>query len=152
MSNLLAIFADHLAMKGNQIVVRTENAEPVIIARAKQFIREHYMDDLSLSQVAGAVNSSRFYFCKLFRKCTTVSFTEFVSRTRVEKSMNLLVNPNLRISEIAFEVGFQSLPHFNRMFKRITGQSPTSYRGKRPAAAWSHLGGSTLIDPHNRKI
>ena len=47
---------------------------------------------------------------------------------RVEKAKSLLPNPNLRISEIAYDIGFQSLTHFNRVFKRITGQSPTSYR------------------------
>jgi AraC-like DNA-binding protein len=71
---------------------------------------------------------STFYLCKLFRRSSGVTFTEFVSRTRVEKAKNLLLNPNLRISEIAFEVGFQSLTHFNRIFKKIVGESPTDYR------------------------
>jgi AraC-like DNA-binding protein len=47
---------------------------------------------------------------------------------RLERAKNLLPYPNLRISEIVFEVGFQSLTHFNRVFKRILGQSPTDYR------------------------
>jgi AraC-like DNA-binding protein len=58
-----------------------------------------------------------------------------VSRTRIEKAKNLLLNPNLRVSEIAFEVGFQSLTHFNRVFKRIVGESPTEYRGEVASAA-----------------
>ena len=74
-----------------------------------------------------------FYFCKLFKKATGINFTEFVSRLRVEKAKNLLINPNLRISEIAYEVGFQSLTHFNRIFKKIAGQSPTDYREHLPA-------------------
>ncbi|MEK7782224.1 MAG: helix-turn-helix transcriptional regulator [Verrucomicrobiota bacterium] len=60
-----------------------------------------------------------------FRKATGLSFTEFVSRTRVEQAKKLLLNPNLRISEVAFAVGFQSISNFNRMFKRIVGRSPT---------------------------
>ena len=55
---------------------------------------------------------------------------EYLSRVRIEKAKNLLLNPNLRISEIAYEVGFQSLTHFNRVFKRILAQSPTEYRGQ----------------------
>lgn len=132
-SDLLTIFADHLAMKSNQLAVQMANAESPAIARAKQFIREHCTENLSLRQVSGSVNMSPFYFCKLFRKCTAVTFTEFLSRTRIEKAKNLLLNPNLRISEIAFAVGFQSLTHFTRMFKRILGQSPTNYRGRLPA-------------------
>jgi AraC-like DNA-binding protein len=128
MSRLLAIFAEHLSMKSNQIAVQSANSEPPVITKAKQFITEHHSDDLSLAHVAKAVHMSVFYLCKLFRRTTGVTFTEFVSRTRVEKAKNLLLNPNLRISEIAFEVGFQSLTHFNRVFKKIVGESPTDYR------------------------
>jgi len=51
----------------------------------------------------------------------------------VEKAKNLLLNRNLRVSEIAYEVGFQSLTHFNRVFKRILGVSPTKYRTRLPS-------------------
>jgi len=134
-SSLLAIFADHLSMKSNQIAVQTANAEPPVITKAKEYIREHHTEDLSLGQVAAAVHTSVFYFCKLFRKVTGTTFTEFVSRTRIEKAKNLLLNPNLRISEIAYEVGFQSLTHFNRVFKKVIGESPTDYRTRLPKAA-----------------
>lgn len=76
------------------------------------------------------MNTSTFYFCKIFRKVTGLNFTDYLSRLRIEKAKNLLLNPNLRISEIAYEVGFQSLTHFNRVFKKIVGQSPTSYRSQ----------------------
>lgn len=125
---LLNIFAQHLSILSNQVVVQQRNAEPPIITRAKQYIREHQGDDLSLGEVAKAVNTSTFYFCKIFKKATGINFTDYVSRVRIEKSKNLLLNPNLRVSEIAFEVGFQSLTHFNRVFKKILGQSPTEYR------------------------
>ena len=134
-ASLLSIFADHLSMKSNQIAVQTANAEPPVITKAKQFIRDHHTEDISLGQVAAAVHTSIFYFCKLFRKVTGTTFTEFVSRTRLEKAKNLLLNPNLRISEIAYEVGFQSLTHFNRVFKKVVGESPTEYRGHLPKAA-----------------
>ena len=52
----------------------------------------------------------------------------YVSRVRVEKAKNLLLNPNARVSEVAYEVGFQSLTHFNRVFRKIVGESPTEYR------------------------
>ncbi|MEW6155871.1 MAG: helix-turn-helix domain-containing protein [Verrucomicrobiota bacterium] len=127
---LLTIFAQHLSMVSNQIVVQQMNAEPPVITKAKAFIQEHQAEDLSLGQVAKAVNTSTFYFCKMFKKITGLNFTDYLSRIRIEKAKNLLLNRNLRISEIAFEVGFQSLTHFNRVFKRIVGQSPTEYRSK----------------------
>jgi len=125
---LLVIFAEQVAALSNQLIVERENAEPPAIMRAKAFINEHSAEELSLEQVAKAVNMSSFYFCKMFKKFTGVNFTEYVSRIRIEKARNLLLNPNLRISEIAYEVGFQSLTHFNRVFKKVLGQSPTDFR------------------------
>ncbi len=127
---LLTIFAQHLAILSNQVIVRQENAEPPVIVKAKEYIREHQTENLRLGQVARAVNTSTFYFCKMFKKVTGINFTDYLSRIRIEKSKNLLLNPNLRVSEIAYEVGFQSLTHFNRVFKRILGQSPTEYRAQ----------------------
>lgn len=134
-ARLLEIFAEHLTVKSNQIAVQTANSEPPVIAKARQFIEEHHTEDLSLGQVAQAVHTSVFYFCKLFKKAVGMNFTEYVSRVRIEKAKNLLLNPNLRISEIAYEVGFQSLTHFNRVFKKIVGESPTEYRDRLPVAA-----------------
>lgn len=130
--NLLHIFADHLGMVSNQVMVRAANAEPPMITRAKAFIEEHHKENLSLGTVAKAVNTSTFYFCKMFKKATGINFTDYLSRLRIEKAKNLLLNPNLRVSEIAYEVGLQSLSHFNRIFKKIVGQSPTLYRAHLP--------------------
>ncbi|HUA65072.1 MAG TPA: PocR ligand-binding domain-containing protein [Alphaproteobacteria bacterium] len=127
---LLTIFAEHLSMVSNQIVLQEQNAEPPLISRAKQFISNHQAEELSLDEVAKAVHTSKFYFCKIFKKATGIHFTDYLSRVRTERAKNLLLNRNLRISEIAYEVGFQSLTHFNRVFKRILGQSPTDYRSR----------------------
>ena len=129
-TKLLTIFAQHLSMLSNQVIVQQDNAEPPVITRAKEYIQEHQTEHLRLSHVAKAVNTSTFYFCKIFKKVSGINFTDYLSRVRIEKSKNLLLNPNLRVSEIAFEVGFQSLTHFNRVFKKIAGQSPTDYRAQ----------------------
>jgi AraC-like DNA-binding protein/ligand-binding sensor protein len=129
---MLSVFAQHLAMVSNQLVVRQEHPEPPMVTKAKEFIQEHQSEDISLTQVARSVNASTFYFCKVFKKSTGINFTDYVSRVRIEKAKNLSLNPNLRISEIAFEVGFQSLTHFNRVFKKITGMSPSHYRSQLP--------------------
>jgi AraC-like DNA-binding protein len=125
---LLTIFGQHLSIVCNQIAVQQQNSEPPAIARAKEFIKAHQSEEISLSDVARAVNSSTFYFCKMFKKSTGLNFTDYLSRIRIEKAKSLLLNPNLRVSEVAFEVGFQSLTHFNRVFRKIAGQSPTEYR------------------------
>jgi AraC-like DNA-binding protein/ligand-binding sensor protein len=127
---LLGIFAEHLAMLGNQILIERNTAELPMITKVKDFIREHHAENLRLPQVARFANASPFYFCKLFKRATGLNFTQFLSRVRIETSKRLLTNPQMRVSEVAFEAGFQSLTHFNRVFQKILGQSPTEYRLK----------------------
>ncbi len=127
---LLAIFAQHLATLSNQLAVSEEGSEMPSIARARAYIGDHYADELTLTAVAQAVNMSAFYFCKSFHKSTGLTFTDYVARVRVEKVKELLVNPNKRVSEAAYEAGFQSLSQFNRVFRRVAGEPPSAYRDK----------------------
>jgi AraC-like DNA-binding protein len=137
---LLEIFAQHLSMVANQLVIQCKQAEPASITRARQFILEHRGEELSLATVAKAVNMSSYYFCKTFKKVTGLNFTDYLARARVEKAKGLLLEPNARVSEIVFEVGFQSITHFNRIFKRHVGKSPTEYRKSLPKAAQPQAG------------
>ncbi len=125
---LLQFFADQLGVLASQILLQQKDTEPPQITRARQFIELNCQEELSLAGVARQAGMSEFYFCKMFKKVTGVNFARYVSLVRVEKAKNLLLNINYRVSEIAFEVGFQSLTHFNRIFKSIAGQSPTEYR------------------------
>jgi len=132
MLRLLSIFAQHLSILSNQLVVRHERDESANMTRARQFIEKHQAEPLSLGRVAHAANISRYYFCKMFKKATGMNFIHYLSRVRVEKSKTLLLNPNSRISEAAFASGFQSMTNFNRAFRRIVGRSPTEFRQSLP--------------------
>jgi AraC-like DNA-binding protein/ligand-binding sensor protein len=137
---LLTFFADQLSALSNQLMTEKNNAEPPLVLRAREYIDKHKTDELSLADVAKAAGASIFHFCKIFHKATGLKFTDYVARVRVEDARTRLLNPNLRISEIAYDVGFQSLTQFNRTFKRVFGQSPTEFRtrlatGKRATRA-----------------
>ena len=127
---LLNFFAKQLSTLSNQIVMEQVHAEPPVIVRARQYIAQNKTEILSLGAVAKAAGASVFHFCKLFRKSTGLKFTDYVARVRLEDARTRLANPNLRISEIAYDVGFQSLTQFNRTFQRIFGQAPGEYRTK----------------------
>ena len=132
---LLGIFAQHLSLVANQLLIQQGNSESPAITRARQFITEHQAEELSLGRVAQAANMSSYYFCKMFKKATGVNFTNYLSRVRVEKAKSLLLNPNARVSEVAFDSGFTSITNFNRTFKQLVGQSPSDYREALPKAA-----------------
>jgi len=128
--NLVAIFAQHLASLSNQVMVQSATAESPVIARARAYIAERLGEQITLRQVAAAVHVSTFYFCKLFRQATSLTFTDYLARLRVEAVKQSLLNPHLRVSEAAFAAGFQSLSQFNRVFRRIAGEAPKHYRDR----------------------
>ena len=124
MVSLLEIFAQHLSLVANQLLIQQGNSENPAITHAQQFIAEHQAEELSLGRVAHAANMSSYYFCKMFRKATGVNFTHYLSHVRVEKAKSLLLNPNARVSEVAFDTGFTSITNFNRTFKQLVGSPP----------------------------
>jgi AraC-like DNA-binding protein len=127
---LLTFFAEQLSALANQIVLEQQNIEPPLVQKAREYIHNHKTEALSLADVAKASGASVFHFCKVFHKATGLKFTDYVARVRLEDARNRLLNPNLRISEIAYDVGFQSLTQFNRTFKRVFGQSPSEFRAR----------------------
>jgi AraC-like DNA-binding protein len=103
-------------------------AEPVEIWKARKFIQEHSDEELSLRKVGEAVRTHPNYLSERFKQVTGMNFAEYVARTRFVNACDLLRNSNLRVSEIAFATGFQSLSQFNRVFKKFSSKSPTHYR------------------------
>ena len=105
-----------------------ERAEPAEIWKARKFIHEHSGEKFGLRKVAKSVNISANHLSERFKEVTGINFVDYVGRQRIERAQDLLQHRHRRISEIAFEVGFQSLSQFNRSFKNFTGQSPTEFR------------------------
>ena len=125
---LLTFFAEQLSALSNQLMMEKRNSEPPLVLKAREYIDKHKTEQLPLADVAKAAGASVFHFCKVFHKATGLKFTDYVARVRLEDARNRLLNPSLRISEIAYDVGFQSLTQFNRTFKRVFGQSPSDFR------------------------
>ena len=113
----------------------TAEAGSFIVKNALQFMRDHYAEKLLLSEVAEEIYVSQWHLSKLLNKETGQSFSELMNGIRIEKAKELLKDPSLRISDIADAVGFQDLPHFSRVFKKVAGMSANEYRnGPRPDA------------------
>lgn len=108
--------------------LNSNGAEPADIWKARRFIEEHCGDHISLGKVARAVNANPTHFSEKFKQVTGMNFVDYVAHIRFERAQELLNNGKLRVSEIAFAAGFQSLSQFNRVFKKFSGKSPTRYR------------------------
>jgi AraC-like DNA-binding protein len=109
-----------------------QRAEPVAIWKARKYIEEHSGEELSLTKVASVVNMNANYLSENFKQVTGVNFVAYVARTRFANACDLMRNSNLRITDVAFAAGFQSLSQFNRVFRRLSGKSPTQFRAGKP--------------------
>ena len=95
---------------------------------AYRYIRENYRRDISMQDLAGAMNYSEAYFCKLFKQCFNKNFTAYLTEYRVKEAKRLLEQPTINVKEVGKAVGYMDPNYFARVFKRITGQTPTEYR------------------------
>ena len=94
----------------------------------ERYIRSHYTTELSMQDVARAMNYSEAYFCKLFKQCFKVDFSAWLNEFRVEKAKEMLRDTRLSIREISLACGYTDANYFARVFKRITGRTPSEYR------------------------
>lgn len=98
------------------------------VRRALAFVREHFAEPITLSQVADEARLSKFHFCRLFQRRVGMSFREYLCGVRMERALALLADRDLTVTEVAYAIGFNDLSHFDKVFNRIIGMSPTQYR------------------------
>jgi AraC-like DNA-binding protein len=111
---------------------RLETLKSVVLnhplSKALDFIEAHYQEPLTLTAVAKAAGLSVSRFAHVFKPQVGMSMTAYLSMVRVKWAEHYLTNSQLRVSEVAFQVGFGNLSHFNHVFRRATGLTPTEYR------------------------
>jgi YesN/AraC family two-component response regulator len=122
--------ANHGVNLPEAIVAFSEEARALHpeIFRALGFIREHFTEPITFAQVARETRLSKFHFCRLFRRQVGASFREYLHGLRIDRAKLLLSERQLTVTEVAYAVGFSDLSHFDKMFHRIVGTSPTGYR------------------------
>jgi AraC-like DNA-binding protein/ligand-binding sensor protein len=126
-ATLVSLFAEYLAECGNRLMLRRANSKTLLMRQIETFLSEERHGDLSLKAVSERVNLSPCHFCKVFKKQTGLTFSEYRTRKRVERARQLLQQGGKRVSEIAFEAGFNSIPYFNRAFRRYVGCAPSEF-------------------------
>ena len=98
--------------------------------RIHQFVESNFQKPIDSQQIANEVNLSLPAFCRYFKKTTKLTYTDFVNQYRVQYAKKLLIQDK-NVTETCFESGFESLSYFNRIFKKWTGESPSSFRKQR---------------------
>lgn len=105
----------------------------ILAEQVRNYVREHYMDDICLQDVAGALHYSDAYFCRFFKQNFDKNFIMYLSEFRVEQAKELLADMTVNIKDISRRVGYRDSNYFTKVFKRLTGLTPSEYRSKAAA-------------------
>lgn len=97
---------------------------------ALEYMKKHFNEDISLSDVAKVAYLNESYLSRKIKKMLGVSFVEYMTRIRMEKAMEYLKNPNIKITEISPKIGYQNYRYFSHKFKEYTGYLPSEWKEK----------------------
>lgn len=103
-------------------------AENIYIKKAVSYVREHYAEEISVSDISANLNLSDAYFCRLFKKETGYTFGQYLTNYRIHVAAGLLKQFPIKVSEAAAQVGFSDSNYFSITFKKIMDISPSEYQ------------------------
>lgn len=106
-----------------------------IVNEALKYCKSHYHTDISLDRTAEHLHISKYYLCDLFKKQVNLTFWEYITQLRINHAKRLLVAGNLKVSEIAPQIGYLNASHFGRIFKEMIGCTPAEYRRNRESGS-----------------
>ncbi len=105
-----------------------KNRENVLLFDALHWIHAHYLEKISLDHIARHYAISKSYFSTLFNRTLGKNLNEYVNTLRIQEAKRLLRKTRLPVSSIAAETGFETLPHFSGVFRKLAGISPKAFR------------------------
>lgn len=121
-------FQETLSGLVKQVQAVKEECYSESVSTAKQYIDEHFNQDISLDGVSRLVNISAYYFSKVFKDETGENFIDYVTQVRIEKAKQLLMIKEMSIKEVCVAIGYKDPNYFSRLFKKQIGVTPTEYR------------------------
>lgn len=114
--------------KVNQMIALREEDSVRPVRQAKQYIHNHYQDQITLEEVSEYVGLTPAYFSVMFKKETEIGFAKYLINERIEGAKDLLRETNLSVVEICKKVGYNDAKHFTRLFEKNVGVKPAVYR------------------------
>jgi len=111
-----------------QVPVEIPRQHVEIVRSVLQFIERRFRDGMPLASLARNVGVSRSHLCRVFRRVTGQSLKAVLTRRRLQAAKEMLRDQRVMIHQVAVRVGYRDMSHFDRVFRRLEGQTPTNYR------------------------
>ncbi len=129
-NSLITIMKDNGIRLESYVREKVNSKTQYTMERAVMYLQENVSREVSLEEVADYVYMSKWYFSKLFKKAMGLNFSEYIMKMRIEKAQKLIrENPMLKNYEVAEMLGFENVRYFSQLFKKVTGLTPSEFRG-----------------------
>lgn len=125
---ILAQLEETLTLFHMHLTENRSSAHTPAMVKARQYIREHATEPLTLDEVAGCCYLSKSHFCKMFKAESGSTFKAYLNQIRIELAKEYLETTSMKNYEIAAAIGFEDASYFNELFKKKYGMTPTEYR------------------------
>lgn len=135
---LLVIVARELERKTDPYRLTTANSRKDLY-EAIEYIKQNYQEEIKLEDLARLSGMAPTYFSNLFKNTLNKPFIKYLNEVRIRNAMDLLKDSNYNVTEISMQVGYNHLSHFNRVFKQVTGVTPSEFRKNNEATQYQVL-------------
>lgn len=112
----------------NKYLTSNRDSKQVYVQFAKNYIEEHYAEEVTLQIIADLAHINSAYLSNIFKKATGVNYQTYLTEVRIEKAKRLLCDLDMNLTQIANAVGYNSTRYFSKMFEQETGMKPSEYR------------------------
>jgi two-component system response regulator YesN len=110
------------------IQLNSRKESKTVVARATEYIKSHFREDLTLEVVSAAVFVTPSYLSSLFKQALGVNFIDYIHQFRIDRAKRLFAATGLSVGDIGEQVGYVNAKYFTQVFKKYTGVPPSVYR------------------------
>ena len=122
LTNLILTLVVQMKQKKTGIIQQNRTTQII------DYINNNYEHDICLHDLSERFHVSEYYLCREFKKNTNRTIIDYIKRTRVMNAERLFIETDMNVTEVSTLTGFSNLTHFYRVFKEITGYSPSEYK------------------------
>ena len=116
------IIDNHISINKSNII------NSPFVNHAIKYIEKNYAHEISIDDICKELNVNKCYFCSVFKKEVGSTFINYLNNYKIEKSKELLKNPNISLLDVSLSVGYNNQSYFSTVFKKITSKTPLEFR------------------------
>ena len=114
----------------NDCFYTSDREKSVYIKKAREYIKDHYSENINLDDISDYAAISKNYFCHLFKNDTGISIWEYLTNYRIEKAKEFIIASDMKNYEVSFRIGYENPSYFSKIFRKITGKTPSEFRNQ----------------------